>query len=44
VKIKLDVLKSMKYGGWMVAERWGPKNSLEPGGGAGKHQEALGVI
>jgi len=44
VKIKLDVLKSMKHGGWMVAERWNLKNSLELGGGVGKHQEALGVI
>lgn len=31
MKIRLDVLKSMKHGGWMVAERWGPKNSLETG-------------
>lgn len=42
MKIKLDVLKSVKYGGRMVAERWGPKNSLELGGGARKTSRSFG--
>lgn len=31
MKIKLDVLKSMKYDGQKVVKLWNPKNSLETG-------------